>query len=672
MKFTWPISKKIIATALIFGAATLTMREMGFRIPVLGTVHTDPRELFLTLGAALSGPIGGIVIGLMSISWSDEINAGVIASLVAHVLGGFFIGITYKKLVYQRLEFPWLLFGWAGLVISFYYLILIPFYILVFFSLDPVTFELTFGNLTLWNLYTNLVMLANPELMLTMVITSIIIAALPPKYRCPMWCQYDGSKMAAKRHQYIDRREVRSRSKGWGSAAFNLSTIYKDVELYFHPFRYYVLYHLVRMLRFNIHPLQFIYSHEKIPELANLVTDRLLRWSKQKGFAIKINEWNEAARISILLEPVSYQSVFGTFRYPTYFSLEAYNTKIGNYKDGLKKEAQRYGLDHFEKIRKRLCIDAELIDPNKVLHVLLRLMNTQSRLKLEGKVGGAMLLITMAEMLRRFAEEIYNKKLPEEDELGFGFWTKGSRKYLYGSERVLDAPRNISNELMRQHGLDYGVRVRCYVEGETEYGALDSTIKPQNGIELINLSGNFIEGKKKGLAFRESLRNDKKSRIFSVVVLDADRSDFVRVVRKAAADDEICGLFFILEPDFELANFSIVELCEIIWDIAAQNGAKKKSKIELLKAIESARSGDEVIKFAKNSMSELYQLTKGILWGEALANYAFINPKLNQKKGKDRPIIEITRSIISGLTANYISSCVQNKVDPSTGRLVPR
>ena len=68
MKFRWPISKKIIATALIFGAATLTITEMGFMIPVIGsTAHTDPRELFLTLGAALSGPIGGIVIGLMSI-----------------------------------------------------------------------------------------------------------------------------------------------------------------------------------------------------------------------------------------------------------------------------------------------------------------------------------------------------------------------------------------------------------------------------------------------------------------------------------------------------------------------------------------------------------------------------------------------------------------------------
>ena len=133
--------------------------------------------------------------------------------------------------------------------------------------------------------------------------------------------------------------------------------------------------------------------------------------------------------------------------------------------------------------------------------------------------------------------------MPEEDELGFGVWQKDSRRIIYGSERVLDAPRNISNELMRQYGLDYGVRVRCYVEGETEYGALNSIIKPQNGIELINLGGNFIEGKKKGMAFRASLRNDKKSRIFSIVVLDNDRSDFVRAVRNAAAQDQMCGLF---------------------------------------------------------------------------------------------------------------------------------
>ena len=33
----------------------------------------------------------------------------------------------------------------------------------------------------------------------------------------------------------------------------------------------------------------------------------------------------------------------------------------------------------------------------------------------------------------------------------------------------------------------------------------NSIIKSQNGIELINLGGNFIEGKKKGLAFGNPL-----------------------------------------------------------------------------------------------------------------------------------------------------------------------
>ncbi|MCD6389092.1 MAG: PAS domain S-box protein [Desulfobulbaceae bacterium] len=199
MKFTWPISKKIIATALIFGTATLTLAEMGFLLPVLGsTIHTDPRELLVTLGAALTGPIGGILIGLMSIAWFSEINTSIFATLVAHVLGGFFMGLTYKKLVYQRMKFPWLLFGWAGLVIAFYCLILIPAYILVFSNLDPVAFALTFGDIPFWHVYASIGKLATPEVIITVVITTIILAALPPKYRCPLWCYYEGSQYATK------------------------------------------------------------------------------------------------------------------------------------------------------------------------------------------------------------------------------------------------------------------------------------------------------------------------------------------------------------------------------------------------------------------------------------------------------------------------------------------
>jgi PAS domain S-box-containing protein len=208
MKFRWPISKNIIITALIFGAVILTVAEMGFKIPVIGPAKTDPRELFVTLGAALTGPIGGIIIGLMSISWSGEISASNIATLAAHVLGAFFIAITYKNLVYRRMKLPWLFFGWAGLVVIFYYLILIPVYILVFFWRDPTTFELAFGDINVWNVYILLGELAFPEMIFTVVVTVIIIAALPPKYRCPLWCHYDGSTLTVKNNTLAVRLTV--------------------------------------------------------------------------------------------------------------------------------------------------------------------------------------------------------------------------------------------------------------------------------------------------------------------------------------------------------------------------------------------------------------------------------------------------------------------------------
>ncbi|RPJ27517.1 MAG: hypothetical protein EHM33_07730 [Chloroflexi bacterium] len=39
----------------------------GLTIPIPGTpVVTDPREIFTTIGASLTGPIGGIVIGILA------------------------------------------------------------------------------------------------------------------------------------------------------------------------------------------------------------------------------------------------------------------------------------------------------------------------------------------------------------------------------------------------------------------------------------------------------------------------------------------------------------------------------------------------------------------------------------------------------------------------------
>lgn len=448
-----------------------------------------------------------------------------------------------------------------------------------------------------------------------------------------------------------------------------------NAELYFHPFRYYVLYHLQRAFELNIHPFQFLWSLERLPKVMDYVTKGLQGWTATPEFIPRILEWNQIAEFAVAVEPFAYRQVFNQVRWRPPDNAESLQKKIDRYGKHVSSVVNNVGLEDVEKIRGELCIDAEMLDGNKVVHVLLRLMNSPARQKLKGDIGGSMLVLVMAEMIRRTAEHTFKKKLREEDELGFGQWSEGARKMLYGSERVLDAPRNVANELIRQYGLDYGVRVRCYVEGDTEYGAFSSVIAKSNGIELINLSGNVVEKRRKGVAFRESLRNNKQSRIFSIVILDGDRDDFVRAVRTAAAQDDMCGLFFVSEPDFELHSFTIDELGMVLWDIAAKNGAQKSAKPKFLKAIKGANSGDELMKSARNALPELVWLSKSAEWGERLMSFALEHPTWKPKgsqEEQDHPIIEITNTLLRGVSANYAASCDERKIDPETGKLVPR
>ena len=71
--------------------------------------------------------------------------------------------------------------------------------------------------------------------------------------------------------------------------------------------------------------------------------------------------------------------------------------------------------------------------------------------------------------------------------------------------------------------------------------------------EILNLRGQIVQ--KNNMAFRESLRSDIRMGIFSFVSLDKDVDQNFQVVRTAAQQDEICGGFFVSDPDFEFANF---------------------------------------------------------------------------------------------------------------------
>jgi hypothetical protein len=178
-------SRRVLATAGAFGALAFLIVKAGLTVPIVGTeVVSDPREVFTTIGAALTGPVGGVVAGVIAGLPEPEIP---VAGILAHGLGGLWMGIAYKKLVFDRLPMPLLLAGWAALVIAYYYLFLIPGFVIGQAIFYPGAIEGRGESLWLVKAYSALARGALPEVVITAVLTTLVLLALPRKYREPLW-----------------------------------------------------------------------------------------------------------------------------------------------------------------------------------------------------------------------------------------------------------------------------------------------------------------------------------------------------------------------------------------------------------------------------------------------------------------------------------------------------
>jgi hypothetical protein len=175
------LSARQIGVAAAFGGAALAVVLAGITIPIPGTpVVTDPREIFTTTGASLTGPIGGIVIGILAGIAEPGIP---LASLLAHIIGGIYSGLVYKNLSWRfRQNNALRLALWAVQVLGYYILVVVPLFVvgLVVFYPDPEYggFIALLGALEAG---------AMPEAIMTTVVTTIIMAALPERYRRPLW-----------------------------------------------------------------------------------------------------------------------------------------------------------------------------------------------------------------------------------------------------------------------------------------------------------------------------------------------------------------------------------------------------------------------------------------------------------------------------------------------------
>jgi hypothetical protein len=187
------VSARVIPVSIAFGAVALLIVLAELFVPIPGTgVVTDPREIFTTLGAALTGPVGGIIIGVFA--GIGEAFIGVpqsripIASLIAHIAGGLWMGWAYKKLVFNRLRMPMLVLGWAGLVLEFYFFFAAPGFAIGQLMFYPDQFTAFYGEeVSLVGAYLTLARGVAPEALITTLITSLVIVALPQRYRRPLW-----------------------------------------------------------------------------------------------------------------------------------------------------------------------------------------------------------------------------------------------------------------------------------------------------------------------------------------------------------------------------------------------------------------------------------------------------------------------------------------------------
>jgi hypothetical protein len=480
-----------------------------------------------------------------------------------------------------------------------------------------------------------------------------------------------GTVANSDRIAYCDARRIEHRLGGYGSS-FVDADLGNAWELRFHPHRLFVLHHVQRTLKIETSITQFLAYEEGVGKVVERRIESARRWTSSVEFGERFDYWNKVAETAIVAEPFTFSIV--------QYGADAPDTppEPSTTLERLVREfivAQGPLLVH--RMRGDLALAAETLDDNRAIHVLLRLMKPRERERLKGQLGGAVHLLAAAETIRRAAEAALGIRLPEEDEIGPGQWFPGARKRLYGSDRVFDAPRHVLRDYLTLLGLDFAIKTRCYVEGSTEMGAMRHAIGDLGHVQLVDLKGQVAERGGKGLAFSASLGADKKAGVFSVILLDADRDEYVRLVRRAAEEERFTGSFYIASPDFELGNFSAWELIDVAISMSSLGSLQPEAIAPLSALLAGAAS-------TVSSNRDLFRLlaTHGIqdvgkdeAWGKALMERAIAQPVFgaeDSRRGAKRPVVEAAEMVARTLDIGFLRSVEYEKVDAATGRAIPR
>jgi|GEM_PF-6215865 len=170
-----------LLVAVLCGGCTMLILAARYYVDLALGFTMDGREIFLILGAALAGPWAAIIMNIgmaigIVIGYPGNPTAGTIVDTLSHLTGTILLAVLYKKVIYERVEKQLRILSWVVLVLVYYWILLAPVASLLYYAVGIAPTPLFIFTLPIW-----------PEVIVTTILTTLVMAALPPKWRKPLW-----------------------------------------------------------------------------------------------------------------------------------------------------------------------------------------------------------------------------------------------------------------------------------------------------------------------------------------------------------------------------------------------------------------------------------------------------------------------------------------------------
>lgn len=452
--------------------------------------------------------------------------------------------------------------------------------------------------------------------------------------------------------------------------AFSWETTTPNDELWFHPFRIWPLHRIYGAMNLGWARSSVLEPEGLTRAIPSSIAERD-RFLRSPAMAELTDRANGIADLATLLEPVYWPWISSRKVGPPE-GFEFQQAILENYRYEVLALLNWIDPEDLRKAHEELRIASHWLDRNDHLYLALRTANWDTRKRLEGRVGAALWLRHMAELIRRGTEEVYDERFPEEDE-GFGWWLDGARERFYGSNRPLDDPSKFRKDILRGLGLDTAVKVRWYVEGETELGALLSVFRDPiaTGVEIFNLRA-ALQGKNAAMLIAAYFGADIEAKRFTFFSLDTDGRSVCsngKTLCNLARQDLIVGVVSVSDPDFEFANFTLDELIQVAIEYDREDGFDSRALLEgaSWSGVANGKSFDQrYVSLHGGMRREL----KGERWGKSLMNFALQHPE--RSDGAKRPILWAVQMARRSHLTKHDDQRSRYRIDTSTLQIVER